>query len=78
MVLSRTPTVEELGLLATQPLRDKKILLGVTGSSSIYKSIDLARRLIRMGGIVRVVMTRFATKFISPDLFYWATGQNHL
>jgi len=75
MVLSRTPTVEELGLLATQPLRDKKILLGVTGSSSIYKSIDLARRLIRMGGIVRVVMTRFATKFISPDLFYWATGQ---
>lgn len=66
--------VEELGPLVYQPLGNKKIVLGVTGSSSIYRSIDLARKLIRMGAIVRVIMTKFATKLISPDLFQWATG----
>ncbi|MEM4717916.1 MAG: bifunctional phosphopantothenoylcysteine decarboxylase/phosphopantothenate--cysteine ligase CoaBC [Desulfurococcaceae archaeon] len=66
--------IEDIGTLAYQPLVDRKIVLGVTGSSSIYRSIDLARKLIRMGASVRVVMTRFAAKLISPDLFHWATG----
>lgn len=65
---------EELGVLTYQPLTGKKIVLGVAGSSSIYKSLDLARRLIRIGAVLRVVMTRFAAKLISPDLFQWATG----
>lgn len=65
---------EEIGLLAYAPLHGKNILLGVTGSSAVYKSIDLARRLIRMGAKVRVVMTKFAAKLISADLFHWATG----
>jgi phosphopantothenoylcysteine decarboxylase/phosphopantothenate--cysteine ligase len=69
-----TKPVEEIGALVTQPLRGRNILLGVTGSSAIYKSIDLARRLIRMGATVRVIMTRFASKLVSPDLFHWATG----
>jgi phosphopantothenoylcysteine decarboxylase/phosphopantothenate--cysteine ligase len=69
---------EEIQLQPVQTLRGKNIVLGVTGSSAIYKSIDLARRLIRMGATVRVVMTRFATKLISPDLFHWATGQKPL
>ena len=66
---------EEIGLLAHVPLHGKKVLLGVTGSSAIYKSVDLARRLIRMGAEVRVVMTRAATRLVGPDLFYWATGR---
>lgn len=67
-------TVEELGLLSYAPLHGKNILLGVTGSSAIYKSLDLARRLLRMGAKVRVVMTRTASKLVAPDLFHWATG----
>ena len=72
--ISRIKPIEELTSLIHRPLLGKKIILGVTGSSSIYKSIDLARKLMRMGAIIRVVMTRFATKLVTPDLFHWATG----
>lgn len=70
----RTLPDEEIGALLYQPLQGKRIVLGVTGSSAVYKSIDLARRLIRMGASVKVVMTKFSTKLVGPDLFYWATG----
>lgn len=72
--MSGSITVEELGLISYAPLLGKNIVLGVTGSSAIYKSLDLARRLARMGASIRVVMTRFASKLIAPDLFHWATG----
>jgi len=55
-------------------LRGKCIVLGVTGSAAIYRSIDLARSLMRMGARVRVVMTPAATELVSPTLFEWATG----
>ncbi|MET1102366.1 MAG: bifunctional phosphopantothenoylcysteine decarboxylase/phosphopantothenate--cysteine ligase CoaBC [Pyrodictiaceae archaeon] len=50
------------------------IVLGVTGGAAIYKSIDLARLLMRFGAKVRVVMTKEATRLVSPTLFEWATG----
>lgn len=56
------------------PLTGKKILLGVTGSVAIYRSIDLARELIRRGARVKVLMTPTAQEFIQPKLFHWATG----
>ncbi len=56
------------------PLRDKTIILGVTGSSALYRSVDLARELIRRGASVHVIMTKDATTFVSPKLFEWATG----
>ncbi|MEM4757381.1 MAG: flavoprotein, partial [Desulfurococcaceae archaeon] len=65
---------EDISMLTHQSLSGKKLILGVTGSSSIYRSIDLARRLIRLGASIKVLMTRFAAKLISPDLFHWATG----
>ena len=46
--------------------KDKKILLGVTGSIAAYKSADLIRRLKEDGYCVSVVMTREAEKFITP------------
>ncbi len=55
-------------------IKGKCIALAVTGGASIYKSIDLARLLMRMGAIVRVVMSKEATKLVSPTLFEWATG----
>lgn len=50
----------------TQYLRNKKILLGVTGSIAAYKSADLVRRLREVGAIVRVAMTENAKRFITP------------
>ena len=50
-------------------LKDKKILLGVSSSVAIYKSLELVRLLRKEGAEVTVVMTKNATKLISPLLF---------
>ena len=50
-------------------LNGKKILLGVTGSISIYKSLELIRLYIKSGAEVRVVMSESAKKFITPLTF---------
>lgn len=55
-------------------LRGRRVVLGVTSSVAIYRSIDLARTLMRRGAEVVVVMSRDAAKLISPTLFEWATG----
>jgi phosphopantothenoylcysteine decarboxylase/phosphopantothenate--cysteine ligase len=47
-------------------LKRKKIVLGVTGSISAYKSAFLVRLLIKAGADVKVVMTASAKEFISP------------
>ncbi len=55
-------------------LKNKSVLLGVTGSAAAYKSIDIARGLMRRGGEVYVVMSKEASKLIGPELLHWATG----
>jgi phosphopantothenoylcysteine decarboxylase/phosphopantothenate--cysteine ligase len=50
-------------------LKNKKILLGVTGSVAAYKSVELARRLTGEGASVHVIMTDAATKFVTPLCF---------
>lgn len=47
-------------------LKNKHILLGITGGIAAYKSADLVRRLIEQQAEVQVVMTEMATKFITP------------
>lgn len=47
----------------------KCILLGVTGSISVYKAVDLASKLTQAGILVDVVMTESATRFVSPLTF---------
>ncbi len=47
-------------------IADKRILLGVTGSISAYKSALLVRLLIKAGAEVQVVMTESAQSFITP------------
>ncbi|HKM18771.1 MAG TPA: bifunctional phosphopantothenoylcysteine decarboxylase/phosphopantothenate--cysteine ligase CoaBC [Aliarcobacter sp.] len=56
-------------------LKDKKILLGVTGSIAIYKTLDLIRLYIKSGAIVRVLMSESAKKFINSITFE-AISQN--
>jgi phosphopantothenoylcysteine decarboxylase/phosphopantothenate--cysteine ligase len=47
-------------------LKDKKILVGLTGGIACYKTPQLIRLLGKEGASVRVVMTRAATRFITP------------
>ena len=72
-------------------LKDKKILLAVTGSIAAYKSALLVRLLIREGAEVSVIMTGSAKDFITPltlstlsknpvitDLFTENSWSNHV
>jgi phosphopantothenoylcysteine decarboxylase/phosphopantothenate--cysteine ligase len=56
-------------------LRDKHILLGVTGSIAAYKSVLLLRRLVESGARVTVVMTASAQQFIAPLTFQVLSGR---
>ena len=47
-------------------LKNKKIVLGVTGGIAAYKAAELTRLLIRQGAQVRVILTENATAFITP------------
>ncbi|MDB7101013.1 phosphopantothenoylcysteine decarboxylase [Enterococcus mundtii] len=44
----------------------KKILLGVSGSISAYKSADITNQLVKLGYQVDVIMTKSSNKFITP------------
>ncbi len=50
-------------------LKNKKILLGVTGSIAAYKACSLVNLFLKNGADVRVVMTDSASKFVSPLTF---------
>ncbi|MEP3056234.1 bifunctional phosphopantothenoylcysteine decarboxylase/phosphopantothenate--cysteine ligase CoaBC [Ascidiaceihabitans sp.] len=47
-------------------LRDKKILLIISGGIAAYKSLDLIRRLSERGAVVTPVMTKSAEEFVTP------------
>ncbi|WP_338045135.1 flavoprotein [Oceanipulchritudo coccoides] len=47
-------------------MKDKCIVLGVTGSIAAYKAADLTSLLVQAGAQVRVVMTEAATRIIAP------------
>ena len=55
--------------------RDRRVLLGVTGSIAAYKSVDLASRLTQAGALVDVVMTEAAARFVTPLAFRSVTGR---
>ena len=73
-------------------LEGKNIVVGVSGSISIYKSLELIRLFIKSGAKVKVVMSESAKEFISPLTFQaltrekvlhkdsesWADENNHI
>lgn len=73
-------------------LKDKRILLGITGSISAFKACDLARLFVKAGASVKVVMSDGATRFVSPLTFEaltrnsvlttttesWSSSLNHI
>ena len=56
-------------------LKNKTILLGVTGGIAAYKAAALASALVKLHANVEVVMTKNATQFITPLTFEQLTGR---
>ncbi|AZR72973.1 phosphopantothenoylcysteine decarboxylase [Anoxybacter fermentans] len=50
-------------------LKDKTIVVGVTGGIAAFKVVSVVSSLKKMGANVRVIMTRSATEFIQPLTF---------
>ena len=50
-------------------LKNKKILIGVTGGIAIYKVLDLISKLKKLDVEVRVIMTESAQKLVSKTIF---------
>ena len=69
-------------------LKDRNILLGVTGGVAAYKAVDLASKLTAAGAAVRTVMTAGGQEFVRPKSFeavtcgpvfttLWSTPEEH-
>jgi phosphopantothenoylcysteine decarboxylase/phosphopantothenate--cysteine ligase len=63
------------GIMSHDPLYQKHIVLGVTGSISCYKALDIASKLVQAGAYVDVVLTKSATEFIQPLAFKALTNR---
>ncbi len=55
-------------------LRDRHIVLGVTGGIAAYKACELVSRLRKQGAEVRVVLTAHACEFVPPLTFETLSG----
>ncbi|MCX8119050.1 MAG: bifunctional phosphopantothenoylcysteine decarboxylase/phosphopantothenate--cysteine ligase CoaBC [Desulfobacterota bacterium] len=55
-------------------LKEREIVLGVTGGIAAYKAAEFVRLLIKQGARVHVVMTRNAQEFITPLTFQTLSG----
>jgi len=73
-------------------LKNRRILLGVTGSIAAYKSLELVRLLVKSGAKVRVIMSESAMRFVGALSFEaltnapvistqsesWSNDDNHI
>lgn len=66
--------VDEIRAKKSNILKDKRIVLAVTGSIAAVETIKLAHELIRHGAEVIPVMSKSATKIIHPDSLWFATA----
>jgi phosphopantothenoylcysteine decarboxylase/phosphopantothenate--cysteine ligase len=55
-------------------MKDKKIIVGVTGGIAAYKAVELVRTLVKAGAVTRVAMTANAAEFVSPLTFEALSG----
>ncbi|NPB00917.1 MAG: bifunctional phosphopantothenoylcysteine decarboxylase/phosphopantothenate--cysteine ligase CoaBC [Crenarchaeota archaeon] len=55
-------------------LKDKNVLLGITGSIASYRSVDLCRKLRKNSANVKVVVSRSALRYVTRSLLSWAVN----
>ncbi|MBS4536114.1 bifunctional phosphopantothenoylcysteine decarboxylase/phosphopantothenate--cysteine ligase CoaBC [Clostridium sp. D2Q-14] len=58
-------------------LKNKNIVLGVTGGIAVYKAVDVVSRLKKLNANIDVIMTDSASKFVTP-LTFQSMSQNHV
>lgn len=56
-------------------LKNKTVVLGVTGGIAAYKALELTSKLKKAGADVRIIMTKAAVEFVSP-LSFQSISQN--
>ena len=59
----------------TNPIANKHIILGITGSIACYKAADLASKLTQVGAEVDILLTQAALQFVTPLTFQSVTGR---
>jgi phosphopantothenoylcysteine decarboxylase/phosphopantothenate--cysteine ligase len=55
-------------------VKDKRIIVGITGGIAAYKAAELVRLLVKAGAQVRVAMTANAARFVTPLTFEALSG----
>ena len=55
-------------------LKNREIILGVSGGIAAYKSVELLREMTKKGANVHVVMTKNAQQFVTPLTFQTLSG----
>ncbi|MBC5996008.1 bifunctional phosphopantothenoylcysteine decarboxylase/phosphopantothenate--cysteine ligase CoaBC [Romboutsia ilealis] len=58
-------------------LKDKTVVIGVSGGIAVYKVCDVVSRLKKIGVNVHVIMTKSATEFVAP-LTFQSLSQNYV
>ena len=64
MAGNSSPEFDDMG--EDLPLKNRTIILGVTGGIAAYKACDIASQLRKMGAEVHAVLTPNATQFVTP------------
>jgi phosphopantothenoylcysteine decarboxylase/phosphopantothenate--cysteine ligase len=47
-------------------LKNKRVVMGISGGIAAYKTADLTSRLVKAGAVVDIIMTAAAVKFVGP------------
>lgn len=58
-------------------LKNKTVVIGVSGGIAVYKTLDVISRLKKLGVNVNVIMTKSATEFVAP-LSFQSLSQNYV
>ena len=58
----------------TEVLKEKKILMGISGANAVWQSVETIGKLRDYGAAVYIVMTANAAKFVSPITFQRASN----
>ncbi|WIF94580.1 bifunctional phosphopantothenoylcysteine decarboxylase/phosphopantothenate--cysteine ligase CoaBC [Caminicella sporogenes] len=58
-------------------LKNKNVVVGVTGGIAVYKAVDVVSRLKKLSANVNVIMTKSAAKFVAP-LTFQSISQNYV
>ncbi|MGD0653778.1 MAG: flavoprotein [Thermoguttaceae bacterium] len=57
-------------------MKGRELLIGVSGGIAAFKTAALVSRLVQAGAGVTVIMTRSATKLVTPKTFQALTGRS--